>query len=126
MGTTSMLALVAFAALVVLGQAQELPPPVTGADFNTTMCGACLMTMSNLDTVMDTKDSADQVKVQADELCNHLPADHKMNCKASAAANSIRIAKCMVQKATCRRCAMLLVSALPRAPPRCGSVWCVL
>jgi len=94
-----MLTLVACAALVVLGHAQELPPPVTGADFNDTMCGACLMTMSNLDTVLDTKETADQVKQFANSVCGHLPKDHVDKCMASASAESVRIAKCMVQKA---------------------------
>jgi len=98
MGTTKMRCLVV-AALLAVVQAQILPPAVTGADFNDTECGACLMTMSNLDTVLDTKESADQVKTFAMEICAHLPKDHEANCIASATTEAIRISKCMVQKA---------------------------
>merc|ERR1711871_169287 len=103
-GTNTMLTLFALAAVVVVGQAQTLPPPVTGADFNDTMCGACLMTMSNLDTVLDTKETADQVRVFADSICGHLPEGASgqgwgEKCKATAKSEIMRITKCMVQKA---------------------------
>jgi hypothetical protein len=80
MTTTKMRCLVV-AALLAVVQAQILPPAVTGADFNDTECGACLMTMSNLDTVLDTKESADQVKTFAMEICAHLPKDHEANVR---------------------------------------------
>merc|ERR1711988_1724064 len=86
------------------------PGSCSGADFNDTMCGACLMTMSNLDTVLDTKETADQVRVFADSICAHLPEGASgqgwsEQCQATAKAEVMRITKCMVQKATCPRTA---------------------
>merc|ERR1712072_1649180 len=118
MGTTSMLALVAFAALVVLGQAQELPPPVTGADFNDTMCGACLMTMSNLDTVLDTKESADQVKQFATSVCGHLPKDHVESASPAPALSPCALPSAWCRRPTSRSTATRWASAPPPAPRR--------